>query len=102
MRRFGLLVAFTVIVIGAGSAQQWSRVWKLTTPPYLTLESINDMGMVKAGFDTDKDGWGEIICTWTDADTNAILMYEAGGKRAKRDLLQSPVGRTVGRNGWSI
>ncbi|MBE0557234.1 MAG: hypothetical protein IH628_08380, partial [Proteobacteria bacterium] len=35
------------------------------------------MGTVKSGFDTDQDGWGEFICTWTDLDTNAILMYEA-------------------------
>ncbi len=68
-----------VFAIGAGFSQQWSRVWKLTTPPYLTLEDITDMGIVKAGFDTDKDGWGEILCAWTDADTNAIMMYEANG-----------------------
>ncbi len=79
MRRFALLIALTVIVIGAGSAQQWNRVWKLTTPAYLTLADITEMGMVKAGFDTDQDGWGEIICTWTDSDTNAIMMYEANG-----------------------
>ena len=84
MRRFALLFALTVLVIVAGTAQQWNRVWKLTTPPYLTLENILDMGMVKAGFDTDKDGWGEIICTWTDADTNAIMMYEADGNNSYR------------------
>jgi hypothetical protein len=82
MRRFALLSAMMIFVIGLSFAQQWSRVWKLTTPPYLTREDITDMGMVKAGFDTDKDGWGEIICTWTDADTNAICMYEADGNNS--------------------
>jgi hypothetical protein len=57
----------------------WNLVWRMTAPPYLTLEQISEMGMVKAGFDTDKDGWGEFICAWTDLDTNAILMYEATG-----------------------
>jgi hypothetical protein len=33
--------------------------------------------MVKAGFDSDNDGWGEFLFTWTDLDTNAICMYEA-------------------------
>jgi hypothetical protein len=57
----------------------WNVVWRMTAPPYLTLEQITEMGMVKAGFDTDKDGWGEFICAWTDLDTNAIMMYEATG-----------------------
>lgn len=48
------------------------------------------MALVKAGFVTDKDGRGEIICTRTDADTNAIVLYEVDGKRAKRDVLLSP------------
>jgi len=68
-----------ILAMGLGLSQQWSRVWKMTAPPYLTLEQITEMGMVKAGFDTDEDGWGEVICTWTDLDTNAILMYEADG-----------------------
>jgi hypothetical protein len=72
-----------VLLISAASlsyAQDpWKLVWRMTESPYLTLQNITEMGMVKAGFDTDKDGWGEFICTWTDLDTNAILMYEATG-----------------------
>jgi len=71
-----------LFVIGVGLAQNWTRVWKLTIPPYLTLHDITEMGMVKAGFDTDQDGWGEIICTWTNLDTNAICMYEADGNNS--------------------
>ena len=79
MRRFVLLSGLMLFVIGVGLAQNWTRVWKLTIPPYLTLKDITEMGNVKAGFDTDQDGWGEILCTWTDLDTNAICMYEATG-----------------------
>ena len=41
------------------------------------LDTKNFHAIVKAGFDTDEDGWGEFLCAWTDRDTNAILMYEA-------------------------
>jgi len=67
------------LAVGVSSSQQWSVAWKMTDPPYLTLEDITEMGMVKAGFDTDQDGWGELLCSWTDMDTNAIMMYEANG-----------------------
>ncbi len=77
MRRLALVSALLVLVVSFSGAQQWTTVWKQTSVPYLTLQDITEMGTVKAGFDTDKDGWGEILCTWTDLDTNAILMYEA-------------------------
>ncbi len=79
MKRYGILFALMILAVSLCAAQQWSPVWKMTTSPYLTLQDITEMGTVKAGFDTDQDGWGELICTWTDLDTNAILMYEADG-----------------------
>jgi hypothetical protein len=79
MKRLLLLSALIVLCIGISSAQNWSRVWKMANSPYLTLSDITELGIVKAGFDTDQDGWGEILCAWTDLDTNAILMYEATG-----------------------
>lgn len=82
MRRLVLLSTLMVLAVGIGFSQQWSLVWKMTQSPYLTLADITEMGMVKAGFDTDQDGWGEVICTWTDLDTNAILMYEANGNNS--------------------
>jgi len=60
-------------------AQTWEPVWKMTDVPYLTRDVIDNMAMMKAGFDTDGDEWGEFVCAWTDEDTNAILMYEASG-----------------------
>lgn len=69
-----------MVMISVTQAQDpWKVVWKMTESPYLTLQDMTEMAMVKAGFDTDKDGWGEFICTYTDLDTNAILMYEATG-----------------------
>ena len=76
-----LIWTAVLVLLGAATAlaQNWTLVWKMTEAPYLTLQDITEMGMVKSGFDTDNDGWGEFICTWTDLDTNAILMYEATG-----------------------
>lgn len=78
MRTIFTFCALFVTMLSLSNAQDpWNLVWRMTDVPYLTREAITEMGMVKAGFDTDNDGWGEFICTWTDLDTNAILMYEA-------------------------
>ncbi len=79
MKRMLLCSALLLFVVSIAFTQQWTTSWKMTAPPYLTLSDITEMGMVKGGFDTDQDGWGEILCTWTDLDTNAICMYEATG-----------------------
>lgn len=79
MKRVILLAVVLLCGVVLVQGQTWTPVWKLEVPAYLTKADITDMAMVKAGFDTDKDGWGEFICTWTDADTNAIMMYEATG-----------------------
>ncbi len=78
MRTLFAYCAVFVSLLSITNAQDpWNLVWRMTDVPYLTRDAITEMGMVKAGFDTDNDGWGEFICTWTDLDTNAILMYEA-------------------------
>lgn len=79
MSRIFLLALFLSFLIKPVAAQTWDVTWKLTNPPYKTLQDITEMAIVKAGFDTDQDGWGEFLCAWTDLDTNAILMYEATG-----------------------
>lgn len=80
MKRTVLYVLLLAATALPSAAQDpWNVVWRMTAPPYLTLENITEMGIVKAGFDTDKDGWGEFLCAWTDLDTNAIMMYEATG-----------------------
>ena len=79
MKRSILIAAGLILFAGITAAQTWEPVWKMTTSPYLTIDAIDNMAMVKAGFDTDGDGWGEFLCAWTDEDTNAILLYEASG-----------------------
>ncbi|HEX9614408.1 MAG TPA: FG-GAP-like repeat-containing protein [Bacteroidota bacterium] len=79
MPRIAIVALFIVVLAGSLAAQTWDVTWKMTTPPYLTLADITEMGIVKAGFDTDEDGWGEFLCAWTDLDTNAIMMFEATG-----------------------
>lgn len=79
MRRFSLLLVLFLLPAAVSIAQNWTPVWKMTVPPYLTREDITEMAIVKAGFDTDQDGWGEFLCAWTDSDTNAVMMYEATG-----------------------
>jgi len=79
MSRIAVFPMFVLLLAGTASAQSWDVTWKLTNPPYKTLQDITEMAIVKAGFDTDQDGWGEFLCAWTDLDTNAILMYEATG-----------------------
>ena len=45
--------------------------------PFQEPNTGSEMAIVKAGFDTDEDGWGEFICAYTDLDSNFVLMYEA-------------------------
>ena len=77
MRRLYVLAVLLALCAAAVTAQTWAPVWKMTVPPYLTRDDITEMGIVKSGFDTDGDGWGEFLCSWTDLDTNVVLMYEA-------------------------
>ncbi|KAA3619372.1 MAG: T9SS C-terminal target domain-containing protein [Calditrichaeota bacterium] len=55
----------------------WNFSWKLDQQPFQDPQAGSEMGIVKAGFDTDEDGWGEFICAYTDKDSNYVLMYEA-------------------------
>ncbi|MFC2085185.1 T9SS type A sorting domain-containing protein, partial [Bacteroidota bacterium] len=58
----------------------WNLVWSLHEKPFLAPQALSEMAIVKAGFDTDEDGWGEFLCAWTDhTPDNYILMYEATG-----------------------
>ncbi len=69
-----LLLAFNLL-----AQNEYNYVWSLHQKPFQVPEVGSEMGMVKAGFDTDNDGKGEFICSYTDLDTNYVLMYEANG-----------------------
>ena len=77
MKRLLLIVFVVVCVTSLSQAQSWDLVWKLTQLPFQEPEATSEVAIVKAGFDTDEDGWGEFLCAWTSRDTNAIVMYEA-------------------------
>jgi len=57
----------------------WNVVWKMEQLPFLAPQVGSELAMVKAGFDTDKDGYGEFLCSWTDLPDNYLVMYEAKG-----------------------
>ena len=77
MKQFLLLVFVAGLLPSLASAQSWDLVWRLTDLPFQPPGAASEVAMVKGGFDTDQDGWGEFLFTWTDTDTNAICMYEA-------------------------
>jgi len=76
MKKFlvGLLFLFSSFTY---SQSNWDLVWSLDKKPFLDEKEGSEMAIVKAGFDTDEDGWGEFLCAWTDKDRNFLLMYEA-------------------------
>jgi hypothetical protein len=77
MKKF-LLFIFSVLLISNLLAQdEWPVVWSMEQMPFQAPQAGSEMGIVKAGFDTDEDGWGEFICAYTDLDSNFIMMYEA-------------------------
>lgn len=74
MKRF-VTFLFLVFISGIYAQNDWSVTSSLPTIPYTPGPGY--VNIVKAGFDTDNDGWGEFICAYSDADSNFILMYEA-------------------------
>lgn len=64
------------------SQNQWNLVWKMDQMPFQAPQEASEMGIVKAGFDTDQDGWGEFLCAYTDLGENYLLMYEANANNS--------------------
>jgi len=77
-----LITIFTLITLFAlpplfAQENNWNLIWRMTEKPFQLPEAGSEMAIVKAGFDTDEDGWGEFLCAYTDMAENYILMYEA-------------------------
>ncbi|MCA9732358.1 MAG: T9SS type A sorting domain-containing protein [Deferribacteres bacterium] len=73
-----LLTAVVFVFTSSIYAQNpWNFSWKMDQQPFTPPAAGSEMGIVKAGFDTDEDGWGEFVCAYTDKDSNYVLMYEA-------------------------
>ncbi len=76
------LYVFLIVLFASGVFAQsntWQVAWKMEQLPFKAPKVGSELAIVKAGFDTDKDGKGEFICGYTDYDTNYVFMYEASG-----------------------
>ncbi|HAB53111.1 MAG: hypothetical protein A2315_12695 [Ignavibacteria bacterium RIFOXYB2_FULL_35_12] len=80
MKRMLLFSLFLLLSINLLSQNSWNLVWKMEQMPFQVPQEASEMAIVKAGFDTDQDGWGEFLCAYTDMPAltgNYLLMYEA-------------------------
>ena len=77
MKKMFYIVFSLLFISNLYSQNKWNFVWKLDQMPNQNPEVSSEMAIVKAGFDTDEDGWGEFICAYTDLAENYIMMYEA-------------------------
>ncbi|MHC1738354.1 MAG: FG-GAP-like repeat-containing protein [Ignavibacteriaceae bacterium] len=57
----------------------YNLVWSLHQMPFRPPEEVSEVATTKSGFDTDNDGKGEFISSYTDKDSNFVFMYEATG-----------------------
>lgn len=79
MTRNLLSLLLILVCTNTFSQNNWNLVWKMEQMPFQLPQESSEMAIVKAGFDTDQDGWGEFLCAYTDLGTNYLLMYEANG-----------------------
>jgi hypothetical protein len=80
MKRLLLSVLLLFLCSNLFSQNNWNLVWKMDQMPFQAPQEGSEMAIVKAGLDTDQDGWGEFLCAYTDmppATGNYLLMYEA-------------------------
>ncbi len=77
MKKLILLISFLLLTTSLFSQTVWNKVWTMEQVPFQLEDWGSEMSIVKAGFDTDEDGWGEFICGYSDTDSNHVLMYEA-------------------------
>ncbi len=74
------LLLFLIFLSGTTLLAQstlWDVTFKLEQLPFMDPQIISELAFVKGGIDTDQDGWGEFLCSWTDLPANYLLMYEA-------------------------
>jgi hypothetical protein len=78
MKRLLLSVLLLFFYSNIFSQNGWDLVWKMDQMPFQAPQVESQMAIVKAGLDTDQDGWGEFLCAYTDFGLeNYLLMYEA-------------------------
>lgn len=79
MKKLLSLCVMLLLALNLSAQTNYQHVWSLNQLPFQVANAPSEMAMVKAGFDTDNDGKGEFICSYTDLDTNHVMMYEANG-----------------------
>jgi hypothetical protein len=79
MKKMFTLFLFLVCASNYFPQNEWNLVWSLHEKPFQPPQTGSEMAIVKAGFDTDEDGFGEFLCAYTDLTENYLLMYEATG-----------------------
>ncbi|MFZ2323039.1 MAG: T9SS type A sorting domain-containing protein [Ignavibacteriaceae bacterium] len=79
MKKFALFLFFLFGTSLLAQVTGWDVAWKMEQLPFMDPQIGSELAIVKAGFDTDQDGWGEFLCAWTDLEHNYLLMYEASG-----------------------
>ncbi|MBL1215707.1 MAG: T9SS type A sorting domain-containing protein [Ignavibacteriae bacterium] len=72
-----LLVLLFFVSTSLCAQNNWNLVWSMNELPFQPPQIGSEMAIVKAGFDTDEDGFGEFLCAYTDLDSNFLMMYEA-------------------------
>jgi len=77
MKKVLLFLLFSNLILL--SQDEYQLTWKLSQLPFMPPQTSSEVAIVKAGFDTDKDGKKEFLIAWTDLDENYIIMYEANG-----------------------
>ena len=82
MKRVLLFGLFLFLGSNLFSQNNWDLVWKMDQMPFQPPQEPSEMAIVKAGFDTDQDGWGEFLCAYTDKSENYLLMYEANANNS--------------------
>jgi len=73
---FWLVLSFCALLQAQTS---YNLSWSLPQLPFFPPQTGSEVAMVKGGFDTDNDNKGEFMISFTDLDSNYILMYEATG-----------------------
>jgi len=77
MKKLLPVVLTLLLLFGVNAQNTWDATFGIPLIPF--APETGYLNIVKSGFDTDNDGWGEFICAFSDApaDSNFILMYEA-------------------------
>lgn len=79
MKKHLILMALFALSSFLFAQSNYNLVWSLHQMPFQPPQEVSEVATTKSGFDTDNDGKGEFISSYTDKDSNYVFMYEATG-----------------------